>query len=419
MSTLGLALMRFLHAADIHLDSPLRGLDDYEGAPTQVLRGAARKALTTLVQLALSERVEFVIFAGDLYDGDWPDYSTGQFFVNRVRELDEAGIPVIILNGNHDAASRITPKLTLPTNVHALPTTEPGTKLFDHLRVAVHGQGFARQAETRNLAVNYPAPVPGYFNIGVLHTALDGREGHAPYAPCTINDLAARGYDYWALGHIHKRESANGTQHPRIEFPGNIQGRHARETGAKGCLIVAVDHYGNAIPEFRPLDVVRWEVLSVDAPAAESISDVLEAARAVISDARDGSDGRTLAVRVIISCSEAMSFSLEADQQVFAADLRSQAGGDVWIEKIKFAPIRAEETEIPALSEDAASELRAVLAELRSHPDEARAVFTSGECGKLVNGLPADLRDAFEQSWDDVFARASGLLQASPSEPAK
>jgi hypothetical protein len=411
--------MRFLHAADIHLDSPLRGLDEYEGAPVDALRGATRKAFAALTQLAVAERVDLVILAGDLYDGDWPDYNTGLFFLNRVRELEQAGIPLVMLSGNHDAESRITPRLTLPANVRALPTAEPGTIRFDQLRVAVHGQGFARQAETRNLAANYPAPVPGFFNVGVLHTSLDGREGHASYAPCTKDELVARGYDYWALGHVHMREAVNGTGHPRIEFPGNIQGRHAKETGAKGCLLVNVDHNGMAVPEFRPLDVFRWEVVSVNASAADSIADVLDAARAATSEARDASDGRPLAARVIISCSEPISLCLASDLEQFGADLRGQAGGDVWIEKIKLAPVRAAEAQPPALSDDATSELIAVLDELRSQPDEARAVFNSGDCGTLMNRLPPDLRTAFDQSWDDIFARARALLQAGASEPAQ
>lgn len=408
--------MRFLHAADIHLDSPLRGLDEYEGAPVQALRGATRKAFTALIQLALDERVDFVILAGDLYDGDWPDYNTGLFFVNRVRELDRAGIPVVLLRGNHDAESRITARLTLPHNVHALPTAEPGSIRFEHLKVAVHGQGFARQAETRNLVEGYPAPVTGYFNVGVLHTALDGREGHAPYAPCVIDDLVGRGYDYWALGHIHKRESVNSNRHPRIEFPGNLQGRHVRESGAKGCLLVTVDGNCQAVPEFRPLDVFRWETVAVNAAAAESLADVLESARIQLSDALDGADGRPLAARVIISCSEPMSLCLASDPEQFRADLRGQVGGDVWIEKIKVAPVRANQAAEPTLSEDAASELRAVLEELRSQSDDAREVFATGDCGKLVNRLPPDLRSAFEQSWGDVFARASALLQTTRSE---
>jgi exonuclease SbcD len=395
----------------------MRGLKEYEGAPVQALRGATRKAFAALVQLALAERVDFVILAGDLYDGDWRDYSTGQFFVNRVRELERAGIPVVLLAGNHDAASLITARLTLPTNVHPLPTAEPGTIPFDHLRVAVHGQGFARQAETRNLAVAYPAPVAGFFNVGVLHTALDGREGHARYAPCSIDELVARGYDYWALGHIHQRESANGSRHPRIEFPGNLQGRHVREAGAKGCLLVTVDGSGQAVPEFRPLDVFRWETVDVNAATAETVADVIESARAALSDTREGADGRPLAARLVISCSESMSLCLATEPEQFRADLRGQIG-DVWIEKIKVAPTRAAQSGEPTLSEDAASELRAVLDELRSRPDDARAVFAGGDCGKLVNRLPPDLRAAFEQSWDDVFTRTWALLQARPLESA-
>jgi DNA repair protein SbcD/Mre11 len=411
--------MRFLHAADVHLDSPLRGLDEYEGAPVQSLRGATRKAFAALIQLAVAERVDFVILAGDLYDGDWPDYNTGLFFVNRVRELDRAGIPVVLITGNHDAASRITARLTLPANVHTLPTAEPGTIRFDHLRVAVHGQGFARQAETRNLAIGYPAPVAGFFNVGVLHTALDGRDGHDRYAPCTVDELVSRGYDYWALGHIHKRESANGSRHPRIEFPGNLQGRHVRESEAKGCLLVTVDGNAQSVPEFRPLDVFRWETVAVDAAAAESVADVLESARAELSEARDSAEGRPLAARVIISCSESVRLCLASDPDQFRAELRGLAGGDVWIEKIKITtPTRAIQVDEPTLSEDAASELRAVLDELRCQPDDARAVFTAGDCGKLVNRLPPDLRATFEQSWDEVFDRAAALLEARTLESA-
>ena len=126
--------------------------------------------------------------------------------------------------------------------------------------------------------MGYPPPVAGFFNIGALHTSLDGREGHARYAPCTIDELVGRAYDYWALGHVHKRESVNGTGYPRIEFPGNLQGRHVREAGAKGCLLVNVDASGQAVPEFRPLDVFRWETVLVNAAAAESIAEVIDAA---------------------------------------------------------------------------------------------------------------------------------------------
>jgi DNA repair protein SbcD/Mre11 len=411
--------MRFLHAADIHLDSPLRGLDQYEGAPAQTLRGASRRAFTALVQLALSERVDLVILAGDLYDGDWLDYNTGLFFLKSVRSLQQAGIPLVMLSGNHDAASRITSQLTLPEGIIALPTAQPGTKRFEHLRVAVHGQGFATQAETRNLAVTYPAPIPGWLNIGVLHTALDGREGHESYAPCTISDLIALGYDYWALGHIHKRESVNGSLHPRVEFPGNIQGRHARETGPKGCLLVTVGHDGQATPEFRPLDVCRWEVIAVDAAPAESVAEVLETARATVNLAHQDAGDRLLAARVTITCSEAVGLRIAADLEHFRADLRGQVGDGIWVEKVKLAPRSETRAQAPTFGDDATSELHAVLDELRAQPDLARAVFASGACGKLINRLPPELRALLEQSHEEVFARAWALLRASSTGPSR
>ena len=109
-------MFKFIHAADIHLDSPLRGLDKYEGAPVESIRGATRRAFANLVSLSISEHVDFVILAGDIYDGDWKDYNTGLFFVKELSRLEEAGIPVVLLYGNHDAQSRITKSLTLPEN---------------------------------------------------------------------------------------------------------------------------------------------------------------------------------------------------------------------------------------------------------------------------------------------------------------
>src|SRR5581483_1458548 len=170
-------MFKFVHAADIHLDSPLLGLDRYEGAPVDAIRGATRRAMANLVQLAIRERVNFVILAGDIYDGDWPDYNTGLFFINEVRKLQDANIPVVILRGNHDAESRITCRLTLPANTQELPTDRPGSIRLDEIGVALHGQGYARQAETRNLVAQYPPPVSGWCNIGVLHTGLNGRDG--------------------------------------------------------------------------------------------------------------------------------------------------------------------------------------------------------------------------------------------------
>ena len=177
-------MFTFLHAADIHLDSPQRGLERYEGAPVAECRGATRRALENLVDLAIAHKVAFVMIVGDLYDGDWPDYNTGLFFGKQMARLRDGGIRVFMIRGNHDAANKMTKDLRLVDNVRVLSTDEAETVLLDDIGVAIHGQSFATRAVTENLAKSYPPRRGGYFNIGLLHTCVDGREGHDPYAPC-------------------------------------------------------------------------------------------------------------------------------------------------------------------------------------------------------------------------------------------
>jgi DNA repair exonuclease SbcCD nuclease subunit len=163
--------VKLLHAADLHIDSPLRGLSAYEGAPEEELRTASRRALENLVTLATAESVDTVLLAGDIYDGDWLDYQTGLFFANQMSKLREAGIPVYLISGNHDAQSAITRRLRLPENVHTLDTSGPQTIHNEELGLAVHGQGFAQRDITDNLALTYPDPCGDLFNVGVTFGA--------------------------------------------------------------------------------------------------------------------------------------------------------------------------------------------------------------------------------------------------------
>lgn len=158
-------MFRFIHAADIHLDSPLRGLELPEDAPLDQIRGAARKAFDNLVDLAIQEEIAFVLIAGDLYDGDWRDFNTGLFFNQRMSRLKEEGIKVFIVSGNHDAASQITKSLRLPENVHLFSTRKPETQILEEIDVAIHGQSFASRSVTDDLSSQYPWPTA---NISIL-----------------------------------------------------------------------------------------------------------------------------------------------------------------------------------------------------------------------------------------------------------
>ncbi|MBI4595192.1 MAG: DNA repair exonuclease [Candidatus Tectomicrobia bacterium] len=331
--------MKFIHAADIHLDSPLVGLQRYEGAPIEEIRGATRRALENLVELAITESVDFILISGDLYDGDWKDYNTGLFFAAQMGKLRENGIKVFIISGNHDAVSQITKFLRFPENVKQLSVHKTESLILDDLSVVIHGRGFHSRTITENMVKDYPPPIPHLFNIGMLHTSAEGREGHEIYAPCSLQDLLSKNYDYWALGHVHKYEVLH--KEPWVLFPGNIQGRHSRETGAKGCLLVTVEDGKVFKVEQRELDVLRWSICKVDAAESPTIDDAMERVVAAVNRELSNSDGRSLAVRLQIDCSSGARSEISADIEQWVNQIRAMvtdlSSGRVWIEKVKIS----------------------------------------------------------------------------------
>ncbi len=331
-------MFRFIHAADPHLDSPLKGLATREGAPVEVLRGATRRAFENLVALALAERVAFIVIAGDLYDGDWKDYSTGLFFQRQMLRLKAADIPVYLIAGNHDAASVITKKLTLPDNVHAFSTRAAESMEVPGYAAIIHGRGFPNRAVPENLAVDYPKAVPGRCNIGLLHTSLNGRPGHDTYAPCSLDDLRAKTYHYWALGHIHQPEVL--CEEPWVVFAGNIQGRHANEAGERGCRLITVDNEQHiAAVEWRALDVLRWSQVRVSATGIADEAALLRTISVALEQAVNEADGRLVAARIIITGATALHGSLHQQRERWLAEVTgcAQALGDdaLWIERLR------------------------------------------------------------------------------------
>ena len=392
-----MAPFRFLHAADIHLDSPLKGLIGQEGNAAERVRTATREALDQLVDFAIKEQVKFLVIAGDLYDGDWRDYKTGLFFVGQMGRLNKAGIPVYLLHGNHDAQSQITKRLELPDNVHVFGTRKPETFELGELNVALHGQSFRQREVTDNLVPDYPRPVSGTFNIGVLHTALGGRKGHDNYAPCSLDELVNKGYDYWALGHVH--QAAVLHERPHIVFSGNLQGRHVRETGIKGAYLVAVEEKEITELACVPCDVVRWVVLPVPLNDAESIGDVTDRVRGALESAvANEADGRLLACRIVFEGRTEVHEQLVASEDQVLAEARASAlglGNEVaWIEKIDIATEAVVDRQTLAQREDAIGELQRMLQDAGTD-DELLAQIKS-DIGQLVQKLPHEVKKDIE-----------------------
>lgn len=396
---------KFIHAADIHLDSPLVGLARYEGAPVKYVRTAAREAFNNLINLALQEKVSFLVIAGDLYDGDWKDYNTGLFFAAQMTRLREARIRAFIVRGNHDAASQITKHLSLPDNVKEMSCDSPEVQCLDDIGVAIHGQGFSKAAVTEDLSRNYPDPLQGYLNIGVLHTCASGREGHESYAPCDINSLAVKGYDYWALGHVHKREVLK--KDPWIVFPGNIQGRHIRETGSKGCSLVSVKEGRIEAVQHRNLDILRWSLCEINASGAADLDDILERAKQVLEPEIAHAEGRLLAVRFLVSGACSAHDNILTAPESLINNLRQLAtdlgAGHLWVEKVKIDTRRLVSQE-EVLSLPPVESLVQYIRELAN--DEGAVVGLLAEFAALKKALPPELYED-----DGISLKDSRYLQ--------
>jgi DNA repair protein SbcD/Mre11 len=388
--------MKFVHAADLHLDSPLQALSRQEPRQVERMRRAGREAFTRLVDLSIERGAAFLVIAGDLYDHDCPNMQIAVFLRKELRRLDEKGIRCVIIKGNHDAANRITSALALPANTRVLGERAPETVMFDDLpvRVAVHGQSFKAGPVPENLAASYAPPLPGCYNIGLLHTSLAGATDHDPYAPCTPEELVSRGYDYWALGHIHRR--AVHSRDPYVVFSGNLQGRHAKESGPKGCYLVEVDDAGRtASAEFVALDVVRWLRADVDLQGCDSEPDLVDGLRDALQRAYQESDGRAAAVRIALNGRTPLRASIGRRPDRWrqtALELAEEiAGDDIWIEKI------INNTTAPAGRNDPAGsdemhDLIGIMQELAGNAEQIGPLLAK-ELEPLRTRLPGDFKE--------------------------
>ncbi len=384
-------MFSFIHTADIHLDSPMLRLDEYEGAPAGRIRQATRRALDNLVQLAISEKVNFVLISGDLYDGDWKDYQTGLFFISRMARLAEAGIPVYIIAGNHDAASRTTKSLSLPDGVKLIGWRSPATFMLENIGVAIHGQSFPTQAVKIDLSEKYPPAVAGFFNIGMLHTCATGSSEHAPYAPCSVEGLKLKGYDYWALGHIHKHQVL--CEDPLIIFPGNLQGRSIKESGPKGCVLVRVEK-DRPVYEFHAMDVIRWALCEVDVTGEETehgfFEKVMNSLPAIAAD----TDIPMLArINVVGTCP--IHDRIASDREKLVGEIRagtiSLYPDRIWIEKVRLntAPLPQQ---APERSGGPIELLMNLIEEIGTDPNELTGL---GSClNELWEKLPLEIRNS-------------------------
>lgn len=269
--------LRFVHAADLHLDAPFKGVDAADPRVRDTLVGATIDALKTVVDTSLERDAAFVVLAGDVYDASDRSLRAELAFRKACERLDEAGIRVFVARGNHDPMAGRPGLLSMPPNVHVFSCDEVERVVVDNDGepvCAVYGRSFRKAAEKQNLARGFSRRPDDPFAIGVLHTNVGGRPGHEPYAPCSTDDLLAAKMDYWALGHIHKAEVL--CEDPPIVYSGSTQGLHAGEQGFHGCSVVTLDSSGATVERVSTARVA-WASLSIGLEQASTIDDVREA----------------------------------------------------------------------------------------------------------------------------------------------
>jgi DNA repair protein SbcD/Mre11 len=412
----------FLHAADLHLGSPFQGLALRDEVLAAKLASASRDAFVELIDRALEERIAFAIFAGDIFDGDWRDSAIALFFNRQIARLAKTGVPVFLLKGNHDADSVVTKSLSLPDLAQQFPTNKPGTFELPDLRVALHGRGFSHRTERDNLARAYPAPKSGWFNIGVLHTSLDGRPGHAAYAPCSLDDLRVKNYGYWALGHVHAYEVVSTD--PFVVYPGNLQGRHIREAGAKGAVLVDVADGEVAGLRRLIVDRARFAEIVLDASSHEETPALLRAVEARAREEAAKAEGRLLALRIKLTGASALHGKLAADPSRWRDEIEAaaqRAHEDIVLERFSL------ETRPPAASaprqksdlKDSDFDFASLLDECLDDPDLRREALAAlaGVESKIPAGAPPlseELDALLAQARDLALFRAESNEGESP-----
>jgi len=403
----GTVAYRFVHAADIHLDSPLRSLALRDPDLAELIGNATRRAFVRIIDLCLEEQVDALLIAGDLYDGDQTSMKTARFLAEQLRRLNEAGIRTFIIRGNHDAISKITNELTLPDLVTVFGGRAEAMEISrarGSVPVLVHGLSFAQRHAAESLLGRYKPAVEGAINIGLLHTSLGGAPGHDLYSPCSIADLTATGFNYWALGHIHKRSAVEGAC--AIVMPGIPQGRDINEAGSKSVTLVTIQDDRSIQIEERTTSIAQFERAVVDASGITDWRELVSAIARTLEKERSGAVSDQLVTRLRIEGSTQLAWRIRRDADLLKteADDRASVIGSCWVEKLEIA---CEPPTRDALSSgDPLSELHRLIEDDVLMSDSFRAELRS--MAEEVRGqLPQECRDTFggsEASFDETLA---------------
>lgn len=391
----------FMHVADLHLDTPFKGLGVVAPGVAEALREASLEALDSVVDLALDHDAAFLLVAGDVYDGPARGLRAQRRFLAALERLSDAGVETFVVHGNHDPEGGWSAIRRWPDRVTVFPSGAPQCRTVERdgaVLATVQGISYGRAAETENLARYFRRPAGPGVHVGLLHCAVAGAsEGHAPYSPCTIADLRATGLDYLALGHVHRRRVlAEGPGQPWIVYPGSLQARSLRpgETGAKGATIVEVCDGTVSAARFEACDAVRLATVEVPIDSLGGLVELAARLEQVALDERDRAR-RPVVVRARLSGSGPLHAELARPGALdeLLASVRAELPAEGWfcwlaaVTDDSRAPVRLDDLRA---RDDFAGDLVRLSDELGDDPEAMRALLEeAGTLPRVLAGRPA------------------------------
>ena len=390
---------RFVHAADLHLDTPFQGIAGPAPGVAQALQEASLQAWDNVVALSIEREAAFLLIAGDIYDGADRGMRAQLRFLAGLKRLDEAGIRSFIVHGNHDPLDGWSAIEKWPAGVKVFGPgeVEIETLAIGEQRVCVHGISYATRDTQENLARRFGASVDGSLNIGLLHTNVGGNAEYASYAPCSLSDLDAAGMDYWALGHIHKQQYLREGG-PWVAYSGDVQGRSPKpsETEAKGVLVAEVSGATIGPVTFEAVDVVRFVTCAVDIEGVADVPSLSPRIIDLVDELRGANAARSLLVRVVLQGRGLIASDLRHGTALddLLGDLRASYDGldpFVWIESLKDQSRGALDLDGLRVRDDFNAELLRLYDRLAADP-EAGAAFVRTAAAKL--GGPGQVEKA-------------------------
>jgi len=289
----------FVHASDLHLDSPFKGVTAEVPQVEEALRSATFDTFDSLIQLCLEKEAAFLLIVGDVYDGADRSLKAQLKFLDGLKKLTDHNIASFVVHGNHDALDGWSSTIVWPDSVHVCgeKQVESSIAYSDGQAVAlISGISYGRRKETRNLSRKFPVQDSDLFKIGMLHCNCGGNPDHESYAECSLQDLISQGFDYWALGHFHEKSILN--EHPYVVYPGNTQGLSIKEMGARGCYYVSVTEDKEISLEFCQLDTIRWLTTEIPIDEFESLDALDEEITGRIGSLNETSEGRPVICRI-------------------------------------------------------------------------------------------------------------------------